>query len=605
MIFCLATFMSALASSGISKDDNIIISDETRIYTLNEKNGKISSVKLESETSFEALKADGIAIETAITNSHISIDKASAPGTKPYYRTLESEDVFYDGSRVCLLQIPVAKGKKVKATIQQTFKSPEHFCNIFFCSGKYFTNHSKVIIKVPSSLADAIKITPYDFPDNISLTSETSANGIITYIAEANELEPWLDEDEAPSAAVAAPRLIITGQFANTKDMYQYFRNFCEDPDLEDPEICKTAALIKEKADSPIAIIDSTAAWVRQNIRYLAVEHGEYAFKPSAASETIRSRAGDCKASANLIKTLLMKNGLDGRLVWIGTQGDIAYDWDKVPALCSGNHVIAACMLKDSIIYLDGTTSWASPGYIPHSIRGRQTIIEDGENFIISRVPDAGREADTEYRHSSYSIDGNDLVGNVSIKMSGIHKMTFLGMLSHFEPRDRRTVINKFVSNAKKNSDVYNVAVDADLSHQYVEISAGMREGNAAQNIGNKIYIDLKPIRDIFFETVDVGKRTHDLLLPFPYSINHNFDITIPEGYMIEHLPESISITNEWHDASINYSAENGVISCKVSISSKGLITPLNRIPERNEQIKAIRRVSDSKIVISKILPSS
>lgn len=597
--------MSAMASNDISNDDNIVINDETRVYTLNEKNGQLTSVKLESDTYFEALKSDGIAIETAIANSHISIDKASAPGAKPYYRTLESEDVFYDGSRACLLQIPVAKGKKVKATIQQTFKSPEHFCNIFFCSGKYFTNHSKVIIKVPAPLTNVIKITPYDLTDNISLTSETSGNGAVTYTVEATDLQPWLDEDEAPSPAVAAPRLIITGQFSNTKELYHYLRNFCEDPDLEDPEISKIAASIKEKADSPIAIIDSTAAWVRQNIRYLAVEHGEYAFRPSAASETIRSRAGDCKASANLIKTLLMKNGLDGRLVWIGTQGDIAYDWDKVPALCSGNHVIAACLLQDSIIYLDGTTSWASPGYIPHSIRGRQAIIEDGESFIISRVPDAGREADMEYRHSSYSIDGNDLVGDVNIKMSGIYKMNFLGILSHFEPRERQTVINKFISNAKKNSDVYNVAVAADLSHQCVEISARMREGNAAQSIGDKIYIDLKPIRDMFFETVDVGKRTHDHLLPFPYATNHNFDIKIPEGYMIEHLPESMSITNDWHDASINYSEENGVISCKVSISAKELTTPLNRIPERNEQIKAIRRVSDSKIVISKILPSS
>lgn len=601
IMLSLATLLSAKAENDVSKDDNVIISDDIRIYNLIQKDGRLSSVKLESETFYEALERNDIAIETAVANANISIDKASAPGTKPIYRTMESKDVFYDGTQVCMLKIPVAKGKKTKATIHQTFKSPEHFCNILFCSEVYFTKHSIAEINVPSALAKIIKVTPYNFTDNIKLSSTTKPDGSVKYTVEANDLEPWLPENESPKPAMAAPQLVITGQFADTKELYQYFRTFCDEPDLADAEIGKIAAELRQKADNPLALIDSTAAWVRHNIRYLAVEHGEYAFKPSPASETIRSRAGDCKASANLIKTLLMKNGLDGRLVWIGTQNDIPYDWNKVPALCSGNHVIAACMMPDSIIYLDGTTTWSSPGYIPYSIRGRQAIIEDGDNFIISNVPDSGREEDTEIRNIKFSIDGNDLVGDISLQLSGIHKMDFLGILSHFEPRERINVINKFISNTRKNTDVHNVNLNADLSRQSVDVTARLREGNAAKNIGDKIYLDIKPLRDIFFETIDTTKRTQNHILPFPYSLTHEYEVEIPDGYKIEFIPESTTIDNDWHRAYIEYSEENGVIRCRVGVTTKGMTTPLENIAQRNEAVKTLRRISDSKIVLSKI----
>lgn len=600
-LLCLAAILSVKASSDVSKDENVVISDDLRIYNLILKDGKLSSVKLQSETCFEALKSNGTAIKTAVASANVSIDKASAPGTKPIYRTMESRDVFYDGTRMCLLQIPLAKGKKAKATIHQTFTSPEHFCDIFLCSGKYFTRHSTVVINVPNALAKTINITPYNFPDNISLSAETKSDGSITYTAEATDLEPWLPEEESPDTSMDAPQLVVTGQFADTKALYDYFKTFCDNPNLDDVEIGKIAAELRQKTDNPLALIDSTAAWVRHNVRYLAVEHGEYAFRPTSASETIRSRAGDCKASANLIKTLLLKNGLDGRLVWIGTQDDIPYDWDKVPALCSGNHVIAACMLPDSVIYLDGTTKWSSPGYIPYSIRGRQVIIEDGDNFIIDSVPTAGRDADTEYRSVKFSVDGNDLVGDFSMQLSGIHKMRFLSLLSHFEPRERNTVINKFISNTRKNTDIHDVNVNSDLSRQSVDVTARLREGNAARNIGDKIYIDMMPLRDIFFATVDTAGRTRDHILSFPYSISHDYEVKIPDGYKVVYIPESVAIDNDWHNACIEYTEANGMIRCHVGISTKDILTPLDKIARRNDAIKDVRRVSDSKIILSKL----
>ena len=394
----LMVFVGWLAGFSATHEDsdNVVIDEETHVYTISEKNGEIASVKSTKETTYTALRTDGFADAVAFYNDNISIDKASAPGAKPYYRSWQSSDVFYDGSRICYLHVPVKKDKKVKVSFQQTYKAPEHFCNINLAS-PYPVAKGRTVIKVPAPIAGRIKVEPFCLPENIVLSKATLPDGSVEYIAEASGLPAFRYEKGAPSYSVAAPQLIVTGMFRDVDELYRHFRKFTEGSDAGNPEIDRLAAEIASKASSPKAIADSTASWVRRNIRYLAVEHGEYAFRPELAADVLKNRAGDCKGSANLIKALLKSNGLDGRLVWTGTNGAIPFEWDKVPALCSGNHVIAACVLPDTTLFLDGTTTWAAPGYISPSIRGRQVIIENGDGCLLTRVPDPGIIEDCEY----------------------------------------------------------------------------------------------------------------------------------------------------------------------------------------------------------------
>lgn len=256
-------------ASNHETNDNIVIDDEIHTYTIIEKNGKIACVKSEKETTYSALRTDGYADAIATYNDNITIDKASAPGVKPYYRSWQSSDVFYDGSRICYMHVPVKKGKKAKVTFHQTFKAPEHFCNINLAS-PYYTEHKTTVIKVPAPLAASIKVELFRLPDNITLTSENMPDGSMVYTAEAKNLENFKREKGASSASVSAPQLVVTGMFKDVGELYSHFRKFTEGTDAGSPEIDRLAAEIAAKASGAKAIADSTAAWVRQNIRYLA-----------------------------------------------------------------------------------------------------------------------------------------------------------------------------------------------------------------------------------------------------------------------------------------------------------------------------------------------
>ncbi len=597
LFILFAGFLSGYAATP-ENSDNVVIDEEIQIYTLNEKNGELSSVKSVEETTYTALRTNGFADAVAFYNDNVSIDKASAPGAKPYYRSWQSSDVFYDGSRICYMRVPVKKDKKVKVTFQQTYKSPEHFCDIKLAS-PYHIAKGRTIIKVPASLAGRIKVEPFCLPDNIVFSKTTLPDGSMEYIAEITDLPAYKPEKGAPSASVSAPQLVVTGMFEDVNDLYHHFRKFTEGSDAGSPEIDRLAAEIASKASGAQAIADSTASWVRRNIRYLAIEHGEYAFRPEPAPDVLKNRAGDCKGSANLIKALLKSNGLDGRLVWTGTNGDIPFEWDKVPALCSGNHVIAACVLPDTILFLDGTTTWAAPGYIPPTIRGRQVMVENGADCILARVPDPGIGEDGEYIMAEFNIDGNDLAGNLCIELYGTKKSAFLTASANTEPRNRELLAKRILNYPRKSGEASDLTIDCNPTNSKISICGKVVEKNAAKKIGDKIYLDLQPLRDALIEQVDTTGRIRPYSLSNGYANRYTYVVNLPDGYKPDSLPTPLEIEDEWYDATIAYEEDNGKLLCVAKIRTKSLEAAPSEISKRNAGVKALRRASDTQIILS------
>ena len=602
----LAGLLSGLAATP-ENADNIVIDDQTHTYTIIEKNGEISSVKSDKETVYTALRSDGCADAVAFYNDNITIDKASAPGTKPYYRSWQSSDVFYDGSRICYLRVPVKKDKKVKVNFQQTYKAPEHFCDVNLAS-PYPMKYGRTVVKVPASLASRIKVEGFMLPDNIALSNSTQSDGSVVYTAEITDLPAWKPEKGAPSASVSAPQLVVTGMFPDVKALYRHFCKFIEGSDAGSPEIDRLATELAAKASTPQATADSIATWVRRNIRYLAVEHGEYAFRPEPAPDVLKNRAGDCKGSANLIKALLKSAGLDGRLVWTGTNGDVPFEWESTPALCSGNHVIAACVLPDTTLFLDGTTTWAQPGYIPPSIRGRQVIIEDGDDCLLARVPDPGIKEDGEFITAQFRTDGNDLKGNMTMELYGIKRSELLAAAANKEPRDRETLYKRILNYPRKSAEASSIEVkdnspsllfDENQSGYSLVLTADVEEKNAAKKIGDKIYIDLQPLRDAMLEQADTTSRMRPYAVPYGYSNGYIYIVVVPEGYKVDSLPKPAELEDDWHKAKVHYDHRDGYIMCTATIETKALAAEPADIAQRNEGVKALQRASSTQIVLS------
>ena len=597
-IFAIAAIAISATAHAAEPTANVVIEEDSRQYTIQSKNGVMTGAKSRETATYHALRADDEAEAMTFYDDAVTIDKASAPGATPLYRTWESKFIFYGGERICYMRIPLKRGAKAKAVFEQTYKKPEEFCAINLAP-MYFTRHLSAIIKVPADLSDKIYVKPHGFPPNMSLSEERLPNGSVEYRIEGKDLEELKPEDGAPKVSATGPILFIGGHFDSVESLYRHLHQYIPEESAPSAEIAELAADLRSRAgNNPLAITDTTIAWVQRNIRYLAIEHGEYGVRPAPAADVLTHKAGDCKGSANLTKALLKQNGIDSRLAWIGTKGSVGTTWEELPAVCSGNHMIAAAIIGDSIIYLDGTASFSPAGYVHPAIRGQQALIENGDTPIIATVPSTSHSADTDTLFASYKIDGQDLTGSIERRAYGVTRMWLLSTLARMEPKDKPPFLAKYLRYPKQNLSVASSNIYAPDHMPAATISAAVTERGSARRMGDQIFIDLKPIRSMLADVIPTKDRTRDYAIDATSTTAYIYNLELPEGYVPKTLPAPFSIDSKWVRAEIVYSFDNGILTCHATLEPKAEYIPLCDIEARNADFRAVFRASDSQIAI-------
>lgn len=96
--------------------------------------------------------------------------------------------------------------------------------------------------------------------------------------------------------------------------------------------------------------------FVQEQVRYLGIESGIGSHRPTAPSEVLRRRFGDCKDKALLLTTLLRQSGIEAApaLVSSALRGSVA---ERLPAPADFDHVIVQVTNGAATHWLDATRS--------------------------------------------------------------------------------------------------------------------------------------------------------------------------------------------------------------------------------------------------------
>ena len=600
-IVCAFLFYAAFVCSVkvAAIEDNIVATKDIAVHTLLAEGDHAIAVKSEYETVYTAIRADDEVVATKLYGDYVEMVKASAPGVKPHYMSWEPDGMFHTGSKICAFQVPVKKGKEVKVTFATRNKWPEQFCGVALV-WPYNVKEAMVKISIPAALAGRYSVEPRNLPQQMLLQKVVEKNGDVCYTLTASDITSRKAEDGAPTVAEDAPQLFITGHFNDLKALYNYFRSFEADETDNDDSVAEMARRLTASCRSEEEKVDSIAAWVRNNIRYVAVENGDYALRPASAGEVLSKRFGDCKGSANLIKAMMRDVGIDGRLVWVGTRGEVPTQWSEIPSLQSGNHQIACAVVNDSIIYVDGTSSYAPDGYLPWGIRGREALIENGDDYILREIPNTSRHPDKESLKGDFVIDGDNLRGALSRTYTG-HNRAYIANLYYSSTADKRKdLLERLLTYPKKNLVAADAALrlnslsDAECAVESVEAV----DNGAARHTGNKCYIDLRPIRAFGFDIVDVESRERGLSAKPVSDYESEVRVMIPEGYSLEQLPENRAVENQWFCANLEYTATEDSVTARATLKPRSVPVPTEKLKEYNNAVKMLRRMSQAQIVL-------
>lgn len=519
-----------------------------------------------------------------------------------------SSDLFHNDARVKFvnLNFPV-QGYRYHVTISKYYEDVKYFTKVYF-NQSYPVKDKTITFEIPKWLNVELKALNFE-GFNIEKTTSTNpknGNDIFTYTL--SNINGMYDVANRPGPTYVYPHILVLAKsyeidgktmtlFESTKDLYKWYKSLVDDLENDtEPIKSKVAELIKD-AKTDEAKIKNIYYWVQDNIRYIAFEDGIAGFKPDEAANVFNKRYGDCKGMANLIKQMLIEAGFDARLTWIGTK-HIAYDY-STPNLSVDNHMICSLFKDESIIFLDGTEKFSAFGEYAERIQGKQVLIENGDDFILKTVPTTKDTSNRETFNYELNILDDALSGTASKLYKGESRSAILYQINNLKTDHKEDFIEWFLNNGDSNIKVSNINIselnnrDNDISMQYdLDIK------NAISEFDGAVYVSLD--FDNHLENFKLEDRKVDYLFSSKKNLHSTTKLNIPQNYIVDYIPENISISNENFDVNVTYEKTSKFIAYTKAFRIKNAKIEVKDFEAWNAFITKLNATYNDQIILKK-----
>lgn len=531
--------------------------------------------------------------------------EASFPVKDEFYK---DDDLFYNDARVMYMTVdfPV-QGYTYNYALEKKYDDIKYFTALYF-HDEYPVIKKTISVTIPNWLD--LELKEFNFEGNVITKTVTpdAAKNATTYTYVMNDVPAFAKEENAPGKSYLYPHLLliaksfknketVTSLFNSSADLYKWYKSLTDsmkdDPNALKEKVNELTANAKTDEEK----IKNIYYWVQDNIRYIAFEDGIAGFKPDEANNVFQKRYGDCKGMANLNKQMLKLAGFDARLTWIGTK-HIAYDY-TTPSLAVDNHMICTLLYKGKKYFIDGTEKYNSLGENAERIQNKEVMIENGDQFIIEKVPSSTSEANKEIFRAKLSIDGEKLKGSCYKEFIGESRSQFLNIYQSFENNEKGETLEKYLSKYDKNIEVSEIKT-SDLKNrdQKLTVDYNVLVANKVSSFENEIYIDLEYMNE--YKKFELKDRKNDYEFRFKTNYESNVTLEIPNGYKVTKLPENLSIEEKNFSAKIALQQVGNTIIYKKTFNFKNAVIKAGDIAKWNAFNKNLNTVYNQQITIIK-----
>jgi hypothetical protein len=575
-IFCILN--AKIANCNVI-DSNITIVSSSSTYTFakDKQTGKVT-VNERTRTQYKNTQATVLHItefyndQSKIISIACRLNNKSVKDFSPVDTYYTDKGIFHSDQRINYFPLDMPANSSVDITVEKSTLDPLYFNTIYF-SEPYPTANKVVIVKIPKWMNVSMKEMNLKGYNISKTTAYNDDSDIITY--KCLDIPATKAENYSPGQSYLYPHLLaLAGNenklessiyFKSTQDQYNWYKNLISSSVVPDPAVSDQAKEIAKGKATDLDKIKAIYYWVQENIRYIAFEDGIAGFKPDVAPEVLRKKYGDCKGMANLTKNLLKSLGYDARLCWLGTN-HIAYNY-YTPSLAVDNHMICAVIYNGKTYYLDTTETFLGFGEYAERIQGRQILIENGNDYTLTNVPNTTIDMNGDVVKKKLSIEGKNLIGKVTHLWKGEDKESLLNSLSVNKKDKLEDNFHNILSNDNQNYEIKNLAYspintyDGDVTASY-EVNFK----NSVDVFDKSYYISLDSDKEYENFVVDTTKRDHDLWLPFKANITKEVELVIPENYLVSNKPDNLNIKNKNYLFTIDYNIVGNKVIYKKTI---------------------------------------
>ena len=314
-------------------------------------------------------------------------------------------------------------------------------------------------------------------------------------------------------------------------------------------------------------------------------------------SSVYKEKTGSLTEINLLLVSMLQYAGVDASPVILGTKSNGIF---LFPTRSGFNAVIASAKIGGDLLLLDASDKMSSPNVLRTELLnwfGGRLLKEDGVSEEIKLI---GKQAT------------HDAVVNVKIDEEGSPMVIANNRYTNNDAYSMRenlsgkdvSEMSKYVSTIYKDYEILDLGVkEIDNAYKPLKMSFKARADDYFETIGDKMYVS--PL--LFFGQETNVFKAEDRKLPIDYEYGRLsrfiFNIEIPDGYKVESMPESLSLSLAGNIASYKYIISknvNGVtISVQRSINESFLAA--DSYGDLKKFYEAIVSKETEKIVLSKI----
>ncbi|HEX4375000.1 MAG TPA: transglutaminase-like domain-containing protein [Puia sp.] len=586
-------------------------------FVINNKTGDAKVIADESTTeTLLPLKDNLVNTDAIFYDQQSSIENVRAAGAKnksiKFFQQCsdyQSDGIFYSDAKLCVIKIPMdEKGMALNYSYNKQYKDVKYLTSVYFHEN-FPIEKRTLIFNVPDWLEVDLRefnFAGYDIKKDIQKDPATKTT---KYIYELKNIPALKKEYRSPDLAKEYPHIIVVSKsftdngqkkilFESVKDLYAWYHSLCKDIGNSNADLQPMVSQLTKDKKSDIEKIESMYYWVQDKVRYIAFENGIMGFKPEAAQNVFKNKYGDCKGKANLLTQMLRVAGYDARLTWIGT-ADLPYDY-SLPSLAVDNHMISTLVLNGKHYFLDGTEEDIAFNDYASRIQGKQVLIEDGDNYMLDRIPEFPADKNKIESNLKLKISDGALTGTCNSIYNGEAKISIVGAFNAIRSDTKKDELESFLKSDNSNVVISNIHEPVWGDRQKpLQISYDIKVNNQVTKAANELYINpdwKKELASFDFDST----RKNDYEFDHKICINTQIEIAVPDGYKIDYLPENVSKKMPDYSFEGSYTNKgNSILYSKKIIINKTIIRK-QEFDKWNDFAAAITKFYNDQVVLAK-----
>ncbi len=462
---------------------------------------------------------------------------------------------------------------------------------------------TEFLISYPENLGFKYKLSNFD--GSTIVTEET--NNSLKFIAK--NINAQKKEENAPDVSKIFPfakfsleKFNLEGVEGTASSWEEFgkvwYRDLVDDKSEISNETLNKIKELTKGIEDPIEKAKIIYQFVQSKTRYVSIQLGIGGWKPMLAKDVDRLGYGDCKALSNYTRILLENVDVPSYYTVIYGDSD-KRDFDKDFVSQQGNHVILSIPYKNEYKFLECTSQTSPFAYGGDFTDDRYALIIKPEGGEIVKTNEWDEKQTVQSTKGSYSIDENGkLAASFTIESTGLFYEKYqLKSLSNADLMDYYKSVFSGLTNLKITKS--NLEDNREKIKFKEEIEAQVE--NYVTTANQSIFF----VVNAFNRNNNIPKKARNRKHPFEISRgfqeNDTFEITIPNGYTVEFLPNDVLIQNEFglYKVEIKKSNENKLTFSRV-LEIKKAELDASEFEKYRKFREQIARNDNAKIVLTK-----